>query len=151
MADWHRLGQYVTARRVALGYRRREDLTAAVEGVGQRTLGSIETGEKGGYHRSTLATLERALRWAPGSIQAVLDGGEPTELPGAAQATGAAYNPTVITSEMHPADAALIKIMRNPHLSDAQKARIARTLITDQERYAAQRADELIAQARDEN
>ena len=151
MADWHRLGQLVTARRVALGYRRREDLTTAFDGVSQRTLGDIETARKAGYHRNTLATLEHALQWAPGSIQAILTGGEPTPAPASAN-----YIPSPITQHLadaaayadtHPVDPALIRVMRSPDLTDEQKARIMRSLIAEQERFAERRADELIRQA----
>lgn len=43
-----------------------------------RTLGSIETGGRTRYNRSTLAALEQALEWQSGSVRAILDGGEPT-------------------------------------------------------------------------
>ena len=151
MADWQRLGQQVTARRVALGYRRREDLTNAADGVSLRTLGDIESGRRTGYHRNTLATLENALRWAPGSIQAILEGGEFAEQPTPATIGSGPDRDTAPTSPPSSAgDSALIKIMRSKDLTDDQKARIIRELIAEQQRYAERRADELIRQVRDE-
>jgi transcriptional regulator with XRE-family HTH domain len=76
---WQTLGSAVTARRVALGYDRRDDFAAA-KGMGSRTLGEIERGEEKGYRQSLLARLEKALEWPPGTIQAIL-GGEPAPGP----------------------------------------------------------------------
>lgn len=74
---WSRLADYVVSRRREIGYGRQVDLVSG-SALGMRTLSSIETGERTQYNRSTLAALEQALDWEPGSIQAVLDGGEPT-------------------------------------------------------------------------
>lgn len=75
--EWSRLAQHVVSRRRELGYLRQIDLAKAST-LGMRTLGSIETGERTQYNRSTLAALEQGLQWEPGSIDAVLDGDEPT-------------------------------------------------------------------------
>ncbi len=151
MADWQRLGQHVTARRIELGYRRREDLTAAVEGVSLRTLGDIESGRRQGYHRNTLAVLEHALRWAPGSIAAILEGGQPQVIVSApAETTTTTYTIPKAAAMSHPADVALIQIMRSPDLTDEQKARVVRALLEDQAKYAERRAAELIEQVRGE-
>ncbi|HEY3978885.1 MAG TPA: helix-turn-helix transcriptional regulator [Streptosporangiaceae bacterium] len=76
MADenWERLGDYVVARRIALGMRDRRALAAAT-GVTDRTLGKVETGNR--VSASTLAALENEFSWAPGSCRQVLAGGEP--------------------------------------------------------------------------
>jgi transcriptional regulator with XRE-family HTH domain len=76
MADenWERLGDYVVARRIALGMRDRRALAAAT-GVTDRTLGKVETGKR--VSASTLAALENQFSWAPGSCRQVLAGGEP--------------------------------------------------------------------------
>ena len=147
MDDWPRLGQHVTARRVELGYRRREDLIAAIDGISLRTLGSIETGSQTGYHRNTIATLETALHWAPGSIQTILNGGNPTP------ATTAQVNATLpaltanASAAVSASDEAIIRVMNSPDLDDQAKAKIMRLLIAEQERFARERvtrADELI-------
>lgn len=43
-----------------------------------RTVGDIEHARRTSYSASTLERLESALRWEPGSTEAVLNGGEPT-------------------------------------------------------------------------
>jgi Helix-turn-helix len=72
--DWKRLGDYVIARRIALGMRDRRALAAAT-GVTDRTLGKIENGKR--VSASTLGAVENHLGWTPGSCRRVLTGGEP--------------------------------------------------------------------------
>jgi transcriptional regulator with XRE-family HTH domain len=72
--NWERLGDYVIARRIAVGMRDRRALAAAT-GVTERTLGKVETGKR--VSASTLAVLENHFGWAPGSCRQVLAGGEP--------------------------------------------------------------------------
>jgi transcriptional regulator with XRE-family HTH domain len=76
--DWKRLGDYVVARRIALGMRDRRAL-AAVTGITDRTLGKVENGRR--VSASTLGALENHLGWAPGSCRHVLAGGEPITPP----------------------------------------------------------------------
>ena len=76
--DWRRLGDYVVARRIALGMRDRRAL-AQVTGITERTLGKVETGRR--VSASTLGALDNHLRWAPGSCRLVLAGGEPSPAP----------------------------------------------------------------------
>src|SRR4029078_6442929 len=72
-----RLGHYIVSRRVALGYRNRSDLAGSLQ-LTVRTLADVE-------HRvrkaspGTYAMLENKLAWAPGSVDAILAGGEPNE------------------------------------------------------------------------
>jgi hypothetical protein len=73
--DWERLGDYVIARRTALGMRDRRAFSAAT-GVTDRTLGKLETGHR--VSASTLGAVENHLGWAPGSCRRILSGGEPT-------------------------------------------------------------------------
>lgn len=76
--DLVRLGQYVMSRRVALGHKHRVAL-ANVLSITDRTLADIENGVReasGG----TYALLENKLGWKPGSVTAILGGGEPTEV-----------------------------------------------------------------------
>ncbi len=72
--DWKRLGDYVVARRIALGMRDRRSL-AATTGITERTLGKVETGHR--VSASTLGALDNHLGWAPGSCRRILVGGEP--------------------------------------------------------------------------
>jgi transcriptional regulator with XRE-family HTH domain len=75
-----RLGALVRERRRALGFRTVEDFAAAT-GVSRRTLGTLERGEAR-VSDDTAAAVERILRWSPGSVDAILAGGRPSEDPG---------------------------------------------------------------------
>lgn len=70
------LAAAVTARREQLGYTKTQLATLA--GVGLRSVHLVEDGAATQPREATLAGLERALRWAPGSAVQVLAGGEPT-------------------------------------------------------------------------
>jgi hypothetical protein len=72
--DRERLGDYVVARRTALGMRDRRAFAAAT-GITDRTLGKLENGDR--VSASTLGTVENHLGWAPGSCRRILTGGEP--------------------------------------------------------------------------
>jgi hypothetical protein len=72
------LGHHIVSRRVALGYRNRIDLADSVQFT-VRTLADIEHGVRRASP-GTYALLENKLAWAPGSIDAILAGGEPKEL-----------------------------------------------------------------------
>lgn len=74
---WDRLGSLVVERRVDLGM---ETTTAFsdVTGLSTRILGDLENGRKDSYRAATLIKVERALKWAPGSIDSVLAGGRPS-------------------------------------------------------------------------
>jgi hypothetical protein len=76
-ANWERLGDYVVARRAALGMRDRRAFAAAT-GITDRTLGKLENGKR--VSASTLGAVENHLGWAPGSCRRVLAGGEPAAL-----------------------------------------------------------------------
>jgi transcriptional regulator with XRE-family HTH domain len=72
--DWDRLRGYVLRARVGTALERQADFADAV-GV---SVQSISNFERGGKLRSgTLAKIEDALGWEPGSAQAVLQGGVP--------------------------------------------------------------------------
>lgn len=73
-----RLGHHIVSRRVALGYRNRTDFANSLQFT-VRTLSDIENGVRKASP-GTYAMLENKLGWAPGSIDAVLAGGEPKEL-----------------------------------------------------------------------
>src|SRR6185312_3681729 len=73
-----RLGHHIVSRRVALGYRNRTDFADSLQST-VRTLADIEHGARKASP-GTYAMLENKLSWAPGSIDTILAGGEPTEL-----------------------------------------------------------------------
>jgi hypothetical protein len=73
-----RLGHHIVSRRVALGFRNRTDLADSLQFT-VRTLSDIEHGVRKASP-GTYALLENKLAWAPGSVEAILAGGEPKEL-----------------------------------------------------------------------
>jgi hypothetical protein len=89
--DRKRLGNYVTNRRVALGYKDRRKFAAAT-GLTDRTIAKIEVGTQ--VSMASLVALEPALGWEPGSMQAILDGGEPI-MPGQERPARPAPKPPV--------------------------------------------------------
>jgi transcriptional regulator with XRE-family HTH domain len=89
--NWERLGDYVVARRTALGMRDRRAFSAAT-GITDRTLGKLENGRR--VSASTLGAVENHLGWAPGSCRRILTGGEP--VPVSASASPSRYeDPTL--------------------------------------------------------
>ncbi|OMC08579.1 helix-turn-helix domain-containing protein [Mycolicibacterium fortuitum] len=76
--DWDRLGRYVRAAR---GPRAQAEI-AANGGPSDETISKIEQGRWRPTRsvQKTLEKLESGLDWAPGSANAILSGGEPTEL-----------------------------------------------------------------------
>lgn len=76
--DLQRLGTLVTNRRVAHGKRVRKQFADSV-GLSDRLLADIENGVRTAS-AGTYAVLENHLSWKPGSVRAVLAGGDPTEL-----------------------------------------------------------------------
>jgi len=73
-----RLGHHIVSRRAALGYRNRTDFAGSLQFT-VRTLSDIENGVRRASP-GTYAMLENKLAWAPGSIDAILAGGQPKEL-----------------------------------------------------------------------
>ena len=105
-----RLGHHVVSRRVALGYRNRTDLADSLQFT-VRTLADIEHGVRKASP-GTYAMLENKLAWAPGSIDTILAGGEPTETGGP---HGAAPTPTPRPRDTHcarPTPNALSRVHR---------------------------------------
>lgn len=72
------LGDTIKQRRLALGLKQSD--AAQLAGVTVRTYGRIERSEAAGLSSLTAAGIERALQWGPGSLDAIKNGGEPTEL-----------------------------------------------------------------------
>ena len=73
--EWKRLAQYARERREYLGMTQ-VDLVAA-GGPAQRTITLIETAARTSYQNAVIKRLEHALKWEPGSVRAILAGGEP--------------------------------------------------------------------------
>lgn len=69
--EWDRLAQAIIDRRAELGYRTREQMAAAA-GLSSRLLGDLEKNRRQNYDRITLARVEGALDWEPGTIQRIL-------------------------------------------------------------------------------
>lgn len=72
--NWERLAEIAVARRNALGLESRESFAQAT-GLSYRTLASFERGERR-VSDGTLAIIEQALAWQPGSARDVLRGGD---------------------------------------------------------------------------
>jgi transcriptional regulator with XRE-family HTH domain len=75
--DHRRLADYVINRRTELDYASQEELAEAA-GVSLKTVGRLENGAS--VASATLGKVERALKWKPGSMRAVLIGREPTPI-----------------------------------------------------------------------
>jgi hypothetical protein len=90
--NWERLGDYVVARRTALGMRDRRAFSAAT-GITDRTLGKLENGKR--VSASTLGAVENHLGWAPGSCRRILTGGEPVMVPGSGASPSRYEDPTL--------------------------------------------------------
>lgn len=71
------IGETVVKRRTELGLSRAA--AAKLASVDPKTLQSLERDERW-PHDTSRVKIERALRWAPGSLDAIKNGGEPTEL-----------------------------------------------------------------------
>lgn len=73
-----RLGRYVRTRRRELKMTQAD--VQAADGPSTATLRLIEGGKHTDFRDGTGGALESAIKWAPGSIDATLAGGEPTPL-----------------------------------------------------------------------
>jgi hypothetical protein len=78
--DWQRLAGFVRARREEdLGLTQEE--IAAAGGPSTATQRLIEGARHDSYRPASLRSLERALQWEPGSVRAILAGGDPVPGP----------------------------------------------------------------------
>ena len=71
--DWPALGKAVVRRRVEMGFDSRKGFAVSAE-LGERNLSDIEHGRRESYDPGYLVKLEQALRWPPGTIDAILNG-----------------------------------------------------------------------------
>jgi hypothetical protein len=78
---WQRLGRMLERRRGELGYGFRQRARFVQERgsrmISVKTISRLENGERGSYPESTIGTVEAIYQWSPGSVEAVLKGGEP--------------------------------------------------------------------------
>lgn len=70
------LGQAISHRRVAMGYRSARSLSRET-GLDYRTITAIEAGQPRAVDRNTLLALEIGLNWPAGTIQRIIDTGSP--------------------------------------------------------------------------
>lgn len=75
---WERLGQLLINRRVELGYKTRAAFARAHNLKHDRGISDIENHARKNFSPSTIAAFEQQYEWEPGSIAAVLAGGDPT-------------------------------------------------------------------------
>jgi transcriptional regulator with XRE-family HTH domain len=75
LKNWAGLGEAVRARRAQLGMTQHDVEQAG--GPSDVTLSQIEQGTPRSYQQRTRITLERALQWKPGAVEAILAGEDP--------------------------------------------------------------------------
>ncbi|MGW4663252.1 hypothetical protein [Streptosporangium sandarakinum] len=77
---WQRLGRLLAERRARIDprYATRKVFASEVN-IGPAVLRDIEIAARDNYSAPTIAAIEAAYRWEPGSIRLVLDGGDPVE------------------------------------------------------------------------
>lgn len=76
--DWARLGRAVKQRREQLGLS--QDSVHQAGGPSDVVVARIESNEPPRPSKGSIRKLDVGLRWAPGSAQRVLNGGEPAAL-----------------------------------------------------------------------
>lgn len=74
MDGWRRLGRTVASER-GRHWRSRAAFSRA-SGVSERVIDDIETGVRSNYADATLAAIEAALGWAPGTCERIVQGGK---------------------------------------------------------------------------
>lgn len=78
LGPWKRLGEMLTARRIELDPRNQNRRRFADRvRINYRVLFDIEQGKRANYGPNMLAAVERAYGWRAGSIERVLNGGDP--------------------------------------------------------------------------
>lgn len=77
---WTRLGEAVRRRRKALRFDQTDAKSRSHGRIARATWSNIERGISGNYSEDTFEGLCIALDWKPNSVEAVLAGGQPTEL-----------------------------------------------------------------------
>ena len=75
--DWERVARVVATRRRSLGLSQDDVAEASGGTISKPVLSLVENARQSSYKPRTLAGLERALRWRPGSIDRILAGLDP--------------------------------------------------------------------------
>lgn len=116
----------MVSRRVQLGHRTREAFAEA-SGLSHRTLSYIEKADERTYSASTIAQLEHALKWLPGSVEAILAGGDPTPTDGLPELHPLAWRlHQVLTADLDPAYRAALEASVTAILDAAETYRAGR-------------------------
>lgn len=76
VTGWQRLGVEIKTSRARLGMLTQAQL-ATRAGIGKRTVSDLERGARANYSPDTLAAVEAALGWSPGTVRVVLAGRRP--------------------------------------------------------------------------
>ena len=76
--EWKRLADRLVSRRVELGMTTAKSFADKAD-LTTRVIGDLENARRTNYGAGTKAQIENALRWGPGSVDAILAGGEPTD------------------------------------------------------------------------
>lgn len=79
VGPWARVATKVGQRRESL--RIGQEKAAALAGISRETWAQVEKGVNTNYRHSTLVGICEAIRWDPTSIDRILQGQEPIELP----------------------------------------------------------------------
>lgn len=89
--DWQRLGRLLIARRVNLGHPVRSKFVKAKGLTHGRTISDVENAKRTNFEPATRALIEQLYEWRPGSLNAVLAGGEPIPVHKASGSGGTAW------------------------------------------------------------
>lgn len=116
-SDYRRLGDQIVSARIAAGYKKPAAFAEVVD-LTTRTLGDIERGELGkrkAFSRETLAVIERAVGWPPGTWRRILD--EPNFQPAADVALDIGLDQLLVPQPENEQDGLVIR--RPEGMSDA--------------------------------
>lgn len=132
-----RLAQQIRTRRLQRGLSIRA--AAKIAGISPITWTGAEKGTR--ITAEHLFTgFESALRWQPGSVAAILDGGEPAPL-------DAADNNTDTPPLNQTARAALREVMHSDDLTETEKRQLIRMLVAEQLAEEAARTERELRRA----
>lgn len=120
------VGEIVVKRRAELGLSRAA--TAKLAGVDPKTLQSLERDERW-PHDTNRVKIERALQWAPGSLDALRDGGEPTELQQPAAAPAVDKRPPRVDSTAEEAARGVTELRQSIRDLDHLPAYVQRVVL----------------------
>lgn len=118
--DRERLNRYMEQRRAELG-RRWEDV-ARIAGLPRETINQVRFGQSN-MRALTKRRVEQGLDWTAGSVDSVLDGGEPTPVAGSS-----------------PVDAIVARINANPRVPEERKRELIRLVRQAEAQMAAESA-----------